>query len=297
MAKTNKLYFSHDAGARRDPKMLKLRAEYGAEGVGVFWMMIEIMRESDDYSIELAMRDDYKGLAYELSVDDKFLEELIADCVEWKLFIFDSKKLFSESLNRRMDAMESVSQKRREAVQTRYKCNTNVEQMNNTNDSNASTCTTNASKNKKKIYSSSSSTSIILKDNSIQSVESISGARDADDALVADGQELEVDWSLENHKQCRSAYTRIFNRMPTGLEISQWTRLRNESYSNQDIAEALKIAADNLGDKIVFSYLKKVCQNRRDASLASLEVQDGTFTPKDESKYASQKIWSKKVLL
>jgi hypothetical protein len=40
-------YFPHDYNARNDEKILELRANFGAEGYGVFWMIIETMAEND----------------------------------------------------------------------------------------------------------------------------------------------------------------------------------------------------------------------------------------------------------
>ena len=41
-------YFTHDYGARNDPKILELRAEYGLEGLGLYWCIAETMAEADD---------------------------------------------------------------------------------------------------------------------------------------------------------------------------------------------------------------------------------------------------------
>ena len=52
MPKTNEkdaYFFSHDCNARNDPKILALRSVYGAEGYGVYFMLVEILREQPEY--------------------------------------------------------------------------------------------------------------------------------------------------------------------------------------------------------------------------------------------------------
>ena len=40
-------YFNHDYTARNDDKILELRANFGAEGYGIFWMIVETMAENE----------------------------------------------------------------------------------------------------------------------------------------------------------------------------------------------------------------------------------------------------------
>ena len=58
MPKTNEkdaYYFPHDCNARNDPKILALRSVFGAEGYGVYWMLIEILREQPDYTEDITI--------------------------------------------------------------------------------------------------------------------------------------------------------------------------------------------------------------------------------------------------
>jgi len=45
-------YFQHDYNARNDEKVLELRSNYGVEGYGLFWMLLESMAETDDGKIK-----------------------------------------------------------------------------------------------------------------------------------------------------------------------------------------------------------------------------------------------------
>lgn len=46
-------YFSHDTNARNDPKILALRDNWGVEGYGIYWVLIEMLRESNDYKLPI----------------------------------------------------------------------------------------------------------------------------------------------------------------------------------------------------------------------------------------------------
>lgn len=56
-------YFSHDANSRNDLKCIKLRQELGMEGYGIFWAIIEILRESDGYKLK---NTDLETVAFDL---------------------------------------------------------------------------------------------------------------------------------------------------------------------------------------------------------------------------------------
>lgn len=49
--KKSSYFFDHDYNARNDEKVLQLRSEFGAEGYGVYWMILESMAESSDGAI------------------------------------------------------------------------------------------------------------------------------------------------------------------------------------------------------------------------------------------------------
>lgn len=122
------VYFSHDAGARRDPKVLKLRSKYGAEGYGWYFMIIEIMREQDDYAFPYRDEYDVAGLAMELGTTSEILTGFINDCIKvFTLLKLEDGKLFSTSLNDRMSKMNEISEKRKSAIAKRWG-NTNEEQ-------------------------------------------------------------------------------------------------------------------------------------------------------------------------
>jgi len=46
--KKDAYYFSHDSNARHDPNICEMRLNYGMEGYGLYWVMIEMMREQEN---------------------------------------------------------------------------------------------------------------------------------------------------------------------------------------------------------------------------------------------------------
>ncbi|WP_018659891.1 DnaD domain protein [Allofustis seminis] len=102
-------YFSHDSNARNDEKCLNLRMKHGAAGYGIYWMLIERLRDQEDYTSV----KDYNALAFDLRADAGVVKSVVED---FGLFAFTENEkgecFYSESLNRRMSMMEDISSKR-----------------------------------------------------------------------------------------------------------------------------------------------------------------------------------------
>lgn len=124
-------YFPHDHGARNDPKMQMLLAEYGVAGIGIYWCVIEQLYEQGG-KLPISA---YKSIAFVLHIDTNVLQNII-ECTG--LFNNDGKEFWSDAVNARIGKQKDVSEQRKKAIATRwkskeeYKCNTNVIQ-NDTN--------------------------------------------------------------------------------------------------------------------------------------------------------------------
>ena len=79
--KDKSYYFQHDCNARQDEKILALRMKHGWEGYGLFWALIERLRESANYSCVC----DYNLIAYDLRSDANKIKSIIED---FRLFDF-----------------------------------------------------------------------------------------------------------------------------------------------------------------------------------------------------------------
>ena len=60
-------YFSHDSNARNSDKMMQVRMDLGAEGYGIFFMLIERLREEKEYK----STTNYKILEFDLKADSE----------------------------------------------------------------------------------------------------------------------------------------------------------------------------------------------------------------------------------
>lgn len=118
-------YFSHDSNARNDEKIIALRIKHDWKGYGIFWAIIEKMRESTNY---MCIKD-YNLIAFDLRVDSGLIKSIVE---EFGLFVFTEcgKYFYSERLRYSMDMKDSRSQKARENAEKRWgKCNSNATAM------------------------------------------------------------------------------------------------------------------------------------------------------------------------
>lgn len=113
-------YFSHDSNANRDPKILAVRAEFGMEGYGVYWGIIEALREQEDYSIDESL---IMGVFANFGIENTKVIQMYNKFLELKLLVIQDKKVYSESLCRRMQKKEKISEKRKEAIKKRWENN------------------------------------------------------------------------------------------------------------------------------------------------------------------------------
>ena len=111
--KTNKSYFSHDSNARNSDKLLKVRMDLGAEGYAIYFMILERLREEDDY----ISKNDYMMIAYDLRVDEEKVKKVIND---YDLFIVDDGVFYSKSFMERMNIKDLKRLKAQESINKRW---------------------------------------------------------------------------------------------------------------------------------------------------------------------------------
>lgn len=106
----NRFYFSHDGNARNDDKLIAVRMMHGAEGYGIYFMIIERLLDSTDY---MSVKD-YNIIAFDLRVSADKIKSIIED---FGLFQFteDGKLFYSESFINRMKPLDEIREKRRDA--------------------------------------------------------------------------------------------------------------------------------------------------------------------------------------
>lgn len=110
MDKRENNYFSHDSNARNSDKLIRLRMRHRAAGYGVYFMILERLREEPGYM----SAKDYNMIAFDLRVDASLIKSVVED---FGLFVFteDGKYFYSESFNRRMAIKDEKAKKQSEA--------------------------------------------------------------------------------------------------------------------------------------------------------------------------------------
>ena len=103
-------YFSHDSNAHTDPKILKLRMALGWEGYGIYWAIIENLRNQETYCI---CESEFMFLTLSLAIDEAKLKQMLSKCLDVKLLEISEGKVFSPSLLRRMERADEIRNKRK----------------------------------------------------------------------------------------------------------------------------------------------------------------------------------------
>lgn len=103
-------YFPHDSNSRNSDKLLPVRMKYGAEGYGIYFMILERLRDEKNY---MSIKD-YNMLAFDLRVDAGKVKSIVED---FGLFAFtdNGECFYSEGFNKRMEIKDEKSKKRSEA--------------------------------------------------------------------------------------------------------------------------------------------------------------------------------------
>ena len=107
ITKKETCYFSHDANAKDDFKIMLLIEELGLEGYGIFWVLIETLREQQNYKYPLKL---LSVLARKYNTTLAKLEVVVKNYHLFK--IEDDCFFYSSSLNRRMQKMEEAREQR-----------------------------------------------------------------------------------------------------------------------------------------------------------------------------------------
>jgi len=109
-------YFTHDDNARNDPKIKALIKKYGMNGYGMFWVIIETMRENTGYKIPFK-KYVIEALAEQMQCNADKVNDFIKDCIdEFELFIKEDTFFYSESLITRMAKLDNLRFNRQRAA-------------------------------------------------------------------------------------------------------------------------------------------------------------------------------------
>jgi len=105
-------YFSHDANAQDDHKCMKLIDQLGMEGYGIFWALVERLRNENDYRLPVSVCSIY---AKRWGTSKEKVDAVVNN---YGLFKIEGDYFFSERLIRSMDYK---SEKGKKAAAVRWK--------------------------------------------------------------------------------------------------------------------------------------------------------------------------------
>jgi uncharacterized protein YdaU (DUF1376 family) len=100
-----KAYFSHDEGARNDPKLVKVLMRLGQAGKGVYWDLVEMLYEQGGY-LPLAEVESY---AFALRTEPELIQKLLND---FGLFVCDAEHFWSETALERLKMRNEKAERR-----------------------------------------------------------------------------------------------------------------------------------------------------------------------------------------
>lgn len=99
--KKDAYYFPHDSNAKDDPDCMILIEELGLEGYGIFWVLVETLRDQENYKAPLKI---IPGLARRYNTTS---EKMKAVVVRYNLFIIEEEAFFySEALIKKMEPLK-----------------------------------------------------------------------------------------------------------------------------------------------------------------------------------------------
>jgi hypothetical protein len=117
-------YFSHDINAANDYKIIRLRSKLGAEGYGIYWMLIELLYQNNN-----ALPFECDSIAYALQTQCDKIESVVRD---FGLFEIVDNVVTCPSISRRLTEMNERSEKAKRSAEARWN---KSEKANNQTDS------------------------------------------------------------------------------------------------------------------------------------------------------------------
>lgn len=100
-------YFSHDSNAKDDPKCVLLIEQLGLEGYGIFWVLIETLRDQPGYKYPLNL---LPALARRYNTTSEKMKTVVNS---YELFQVDDNDFFSLSLMERMEKLDNKRERAR----------------------------------------------------------------------------------------------------------------------------------------------------------------------------------------
>jgi len=113
------IYFKHDFNSHLDPKMTKLIIKLWYEWYGLYWVLLEYMRNDTDVSLSY---NDRNTFAYTARYNENKLDDFLKVCVDIELLIYDNEDMvyYSKRLQEDVAHMKMKSKQARDAINKRW---------------------------------------------------------------------------------------------------------------------------------------------------------------------------------
>jgi len=112
-------WFEHGYNSRNSQAMIEFRFRWGAEGYGVYWMLLESIAQDE---IDYLINDHVGGLALSIGVEPEKLIKIINDCVKLGLFTQDeNENIHSNKMTIHKNKMKDYSKFGKKGAKHRWK--------------------------------------------------------------------------------------------------------------------------------------------------------------------------------
>lgn len=122
----NDSYFPHDFNARNSEDILKMFQNEGLEGIGLFWLLIEMLYETDGW-----MKLDYKDLCFNLRLSHEKIPLIKKIINDYELFEITDGNFSNPRVRETLKFIKEKSEigKKGAAIRWGKKCHRNAEAM------------------------------------------------------------------------------------------------------------------------------------------------------------------------
>ncbi|AUR83547.1 protein of unknown function DUF4373 [Vibrio phage 1.036.O._10N.286.45.C3] len=113
-------WFKHQSDARNSLKLRKVRRKYGADGYAIYWFCLEaIAYEVNKDNLTFELKEDAETIAFELSIQEKRVEEIMHYMIDVGLFESSSNMITCMKLAESIDKSMTNSPKMRQWLETK----------------------------------------------------------------------------------------------------------------------------------------------------------------------------------
>lgn len=106
-------YFKHDTCPRSDIEIMKLLNKYGAEGYGIFWILIELLHQNNNR----LYTDDINTIIEAYNLAEKTTYSVLK---EYKLFKWNNEYYYSERVGRNLEVQARLRENKLKAIYSRW---------------------------------------------------------------------------------------------------------------------------------------------------------------------------------